>query len=119
MGMLLYIEQLYEPAKGVPRRPTASSAHMIKNASKTAPQMAILYFMFFTFLKTNSHARPVTVNKILIITKSPADQSNPATSGISNSNATAAKMMNNLLFFIIINTISYSDSMRTEPDATV
>lgn len=103
----LLILQSYDPAKGDPNIPTASSAQTRKKANKTAPQIIILYSILFTFLNTSSHNKPVPNNKIPIMVKSAIPQSTSfvncmAMKGISNRNPTDERMMINLLFFIVV-----------------
>jgi len=66
----------------------------------------ILFFRLFTFLKTNSHNKPVPNNKTPAIMKSAMFQLTSrvnciAISGINSRVATDTKITINLLFFIV------------------
>ncbi len=97
----------YDPAKGVPKMPTASSAQTRKSANRISPQMATRYSIFFTFLNTSSHRRPLPSSSPPITTKSDRDQFTSFVNcidinGINNRSTTVSTMPINLLFCIII-----------------
>ncbi len=103
----IFPKKYYDPAKGDPKIPTASSAQIRNNTNNIAPQMIILFFMVFTFLRTSSQANAVVNNRNPITVKSKISQSTSlvncmAMSGISNSTSTEASRMNNLVFFMIV-----------------
>jgi len=96
----------YEPANGVPRIPTANSAHTKRKRISIPPQIRILFLIVFTFLKTSSHNNPVPNSKTPIIAKSRIFQSTSdvsciAIKGIDNSVAAVDRIMVNLLFAIV------------------
>jgi hypothetical protein len=98
---------VYCPAKGVPKRPTASSTQMRKSAIRIAPQIAILWFFFFTFLITSSPIRPVLSSRMPATTKSNRVQftssvNSIAINGMSNRSTIVNTMPISLLFCVII-----------------
>jgi len=99
---------IYCPPNGVPNIPTASSAQMSRRTMRSTPHKTMRWLVFFTFLRTNSHIRPVPTSRIPATTKSDISQCTSsvncmATSGISNIIEAINKIMTSLLFFIIIN----------------
>lgn len=96
----------YEPAKGVPNMPTASSAQIRKNINRTTPQTIILFLILFTFLNTSSHKRPDPNSRIPIITKSKSFQFTSdvnciAKNGMVSRIVAAVKIIVNRLFSIV------------------
>jgi hypothetical protein len=103
----LFRKFIYEPAKGDPNIPTASSAQIRKNASKITIQRIILFAVVLTFRKTSSQIKLVPERRIPITTKSNRVQFTSsvnciAINGISNKKAHTIKKSVNLLNFIIL-----------------
>ena len=87
--------------------PTASSAHMRRRIARRATQTAIRYLIFFTFLITISHIRPVPSNSAPATTKSERFQFTSsvncmAINGMSNIIIEEKTIIRSLLPFIII-----------------
>ena len=90
--------------------PTASSAQMRRRSTSSITHIAILYLMFFTFLITNSHIRPVPNSRTPPATKSnsvhfTSSVNSIANNGTSNIIAMVSRMMISLLFCKIINVL--------------
>ena len=98
---------VYDPANGVPKMPTASSAQIRRNIIRIAPISAIRYPVLFTLLKINSHMSPVPSSKIPITIKSSGDHFTSsvnciAINGTDNKSATVSTMPITLLFLVSI-----------------
>ncbi len=97
---------------GDPNTPTASSAQIKTSTIKIMPQIIILFFRLFTFLKTNSHSKPVPKSKTPAIRKSVMFHATSfvhciAISGINKRVAAVNKITINLLFFIAFLVFNY------------
>jgi hypothetical protein len=105
--ILLSIFIIYDPANGVPKRPTASSIQISRSASNITPQMISLFLVLLTFLITSSHSNPVPSNKTPPTIKSAGDQFTSfvnciAINGINNNMATVPTMPKSRLFCVSI-----------------
>ena len=95
----LFLMFFYDPANGVPKRPTASSAQIKRNNITIPTATATQYLPFF--LITQSTARPVLKMRIPIITKSLMVQGHFANNGISNKPIVPSAMRILFLFFMV------------------
>ena len=98
---------VYDPANGVPKRPTASSIQMRRSATRIAAQRMILWLVSFTFLITTSQIRLVPNNRTPVTTKSARFQFTSFVNcidinGISSKKTTMRTMPISLLFSLII-----------------
>ena len=103
----MLVVDVYEPAKGLPKIPTANSAQVKNKRARITPQAISLLCTDLNFLSATSMARPVISNKAPIIIKSLASQSTSlvnciAIKGIIRIPTITATIINGLVFFIMI-----------------
>ena len=97
----------YCPPNGVQKIQNANSVQMRMRTVKKAKQIAIRYLVTLTFLMTNSHIRPVPINKAPATTKSETFQFTSFVNCIAineiNNRIIVVKIISiSLLFFMII-----------------
>jgi hypothetical protein len=96
---------IYDPAKGVPKIPTASSAQIRNANSKTVPPIMNLNFKFLTFLRMSSINIPVPNKRTPIIEKSRRLQLTSSVNcmairGTDRSSDANTRRISNLLFIV-------------------
>ena len=95
---------VYDPLRGVPKMPTASSAHKRRSITKRATYKTILYLVLFTFLIIISIVNPILNRSTAATRKSNKVQFTSSVNciaiiGMSKRSVTVDPMMIRLFFF--------------------